>query len=165
MDEEAVYLLDYISQHFQLTQREFIALGIIARNKKILSTQLAIELQLTELERMRSFVGKLLDQQIIVAQGVKKGTAYLINPKLISDSKLNIKPSLRTVEPHVLKVLIKEDLKQYPNSSVRDIHSRLKDVNFEELQRLVYSMVDEGELIHFGGKTYRKYAISNGKKK
>jgi ATP-dependent DNA helicase RecG len=157
MDEEAVYLLDYISQHFQLTQREFIALGVIARHKKILSTQLAIELQLAEEERMRSFTGRLLELNIIISQGVKKGTAYLINPKLISDSKLNIKPTLKTIEPHVLKALIEEDLKHYPESSVRDIHNRLKDVPFEELQRIVYSMVDEGKVKYSGGKTYRKY--------
>jgi ATP-dependent DNA helicase RecG len=157
IDEEAVYLLDFISQHFQLTQREFIALGVIARHKKILSTQLAIELQLAEEERMRSFTGRLLELNIIISQGVKKGTAYLINPKLISDSKLNIKPTLKTIEPHVLKALIEEDLKHYPESSIRDIHNRLKDVPFEELQRIVYSMVDEGKVKYSGGKTYRKY--------
>jgi ATP-dependent DNA helicase RecG len=157
MDEEAVYLLDYISQHFQLTQREFIALGVIARYKKILSTQLAKELQLAEEERMRSFTGRLLELNIIISRGVKKGTAYLINPKLISDSKLNIKPTLKIMEPHVLKALIEEDLRHYPESSIRDIHKRLKDVPFEELQRIVYSMVDEGKVKFSGGKTYRKY--------
>ena len=114
MDKEAVYLLDYVSQHFQLTQREFIALGIISRNKKILSTQLAKGLQLTEEERMRSFVGRLTEIGILITQGVKKGTSYLINPKLISSSKLNVKPSLITIEPHRLRALIEEDLKVYP---------------------------------------------------
>lgn len=159
MDEEAVYLLDFLTQHYQLSQREFIALGIIARNKKILSTQLAGELQLTEEERMRSFVGRLLEQNIIVSQGAKKGTAYLINPRLIADSKLNIKPTLKTIEPHVLKVLIEEDLKIHPDSTIRAIHKRLKEVAFEELQRSVYAMVKDGKIDHTGGKTYRKYFL------
>jgi ATP-dependent DNA helicase RecG len=157
MDEEIIYVLDYISKYFELSQREFIALGIIARNKKILSTKLANELQLQEEERMRYFVGGLLEQKIIIKQGIKKATAYLINPKLIHDSKINIKPSLKTIELHRLKALIEEDLKIYPKSSIRDIFERLKEIPLEELQKVIYSMVKKDIIDHTSGKTHRKY--------
>jgi len=163
MDEEAVYLLDYISQHFQLTQREFIALGVIARHKKILSTQLAIELQLAEEERMRSFTGRLLELNIIISQGVKKGTAYLINPKLIASSKLDIKPTLKTIEPHRLKALVEEDLRNYPGSKVADIQKRIAELPVDEIRKAVYQLVEEGTLYTEGAKKDRIYFLAKKK--
>ena len=52
LDEEAVLLLDFIAKNYQLSQKEFIALGVITRHKKILATQLTKELQLTDDERL-----------------------------------------------------------------------------------------------------------------
>ena len=56
LDEEAVLLLDFIAKNYQLSQKEFIALGVITRHKKILATQLTKELQLTDDERLRSIL-------------------------------------------------------------------------------------------------------------
>jgi len=56
--EDIIFLLEYISEHYQLSQKQFIALGIIAREKKILGTELIKQLQLPEDERLRSYVAK-----------------------------------------------------------------------------------------------------------
>ncbi|CDN31666.1 hypothetical protein BN938_1579 [Mucinivorans hirudinis] len=69
---------------------------------------------------------------------------------------INISPSLRTIEPHTLKALIIEDLRQHPKSSIASISSRLPDVMFNELRKMVYSMVGK-ELVAEGGRTYRVY--------
>jgi ATP-dependent DNA helicase RecG len=61
LDEETVLLLDFIAKNYRLSQREYIVLGIVARHKKILSTQLTKELQLSDEDRLRSYVGKLLE--------------------------------------------------------------------------------------------------------
>lgn len=71
----------------QLSQREFITLGIISRNQKILTTQLYKELQLPEEERLRSYVNRLLEHGLISSRGLRKGTKYLINPQLIANAK------------------------------------------------------------------------------
>lgn len=121
MDEESVLLIDIIAKNYQLSQKEYIVLGIVSRHKKILATQLTKELQITDEDRLRSYTAKLLDKAILISRGVKKGTEYLINPKLITSSKLNIKPTLKTIEPHRLKALIIEDLERYPKSSIADV--------------------------------------------
>lgn len=157
IDEEVVFLLDYISQHFQLSQKQFIALGIIAREKKILGTELIKQLQLQEDERLRSYVANLEKQGVLVSRGVRKGKQYLINPKLMSSSKLNIKPSLKTIEPHRLKALIESDLQTYPRSTIKEIHKRIPDVDLKDLRKTVYQMAKEGILLHTPDKTYRKY--------
>ena len=132
-------------------------LGIIAREKKILATQLTKELQLTDEDRLRSYVSKLIEKAIIISDGQKKGTAYLINPKLIANSKINVKPSLRAIEPHRLKALIEEDLKLYPNSKTSDIQKRISDLPIEDIRKCITILLKEGVILSSGqkkGKTY-----------
>lgn len=160
LDEESVLLIDYIAKNFKLSQRDFLVLGIVCREKKVLSTQLTNLLQLSDEERLRSYTSNLLKERILTPRGAKKGTEYLINPKVISSSKINIKPTLKTIEPHRLKALIVEDIKRYPGSMIADIRKRLPDVLIEDLRKCVYKMVSDSILRHEGGKTYRKYFLA-----
>ena len=150
LDEEAVLLLDFIAKNYQLSQKEFIALGVITRHKKILATQLTKELQLTDEDRLRSYISKLSSQSIIISRGEKKGTEYLINPKLIASSKINIKPTLKTIEQPRLKALIEEVLKMTPNISASTIHSKIGDVAIADVRKCIFKMVKE-EVLDFGG--------------
>ena len=150
LDEEAVLLLDFIAKNYQLSQKEFIALGVITRHKKILATQLTKELQLTDEDRLRTYISRLNEQAIIISRGIKKGTEYLINPKLIVNSKINIKPTLKTIEPPRLKALIEEILKITPNLSASNIHSKIGDVAIADVRKCIFKMVKE-EVLDFGG--------------
>ncbi len=160
IDEEVVFLLEYISKHYQLSQKQFIALGIIAREKKILGTELSIQLQLSEEDRLRSYVSKLLDEEILIGRGIRKGKQYLINPELIKSSKLNIKPSLKTIEPHRLIALIESDLQTYPSSTIREIHNRIPDVNYKDLQKIIYKMVKDDIIKTYGASKNRTYLLA-----
>ena len=160
MDEESVFLIEYIAEHFSLSQKEFIVLGILTREKKILPTQLSKLLQLTEEDRLRSYVGRLVEQGILVTRGIRKGTEYLISPKLIEVSKLNIKPTLKTIERHRLKALVEEDLIMHPDSTMEEIHSRIPDVELTDLRKVVYKMTEENILLHSPSKTYRRYSVA-----
>lgn len=160
MDEESVLLIDFIAKNYQLSQKEYIVLGIVSRHKKILATQLTKELQITDEDRLRSYVAKLLEKAILISRGVKKGTEYLINPKLITSSKINIKPSLKVIEPHRLKALILEDLKMYPKSKSADIQKRLEDLPIEEIRKTLSKMENEGTVLSDGVKKSKTYRLA-----
>ncbi|SDH32935.1 ATP-dependent DNA helicase RecG [Flavobacterium omnivorum] len=160
LDEEAVLLLDFIATNYQLSQKEFIALGIITRYKKILATQLTKELQLTDEDRLRTYVNKMIEQAIIITRGIKKGTEYLINPKLLINSKINIKPTLKVIEPHRLKALIEEDLKLYPKSKSSDIQSRISDLPIEDIRKCLLKLEKEGILLSDGIKKGKTYSLA-----
>lgn len=142
----------------QLTQKAFTAFGIIAREKKVFSTRLSAILQLQAEDRLRSYTDKLLKDNIIGRNGAKKGTQFFVNPQLIKNAKVNLKTTLKTVEPYVLKTLIMEDLRAHPKSKISEIAARLPEVDLQELRKMVYSMVDE-ELITEGARTDRRYAL------
>lgn len=151
-------LLDYTLNNYKLSQKGYIAFGAIAAESKMQATKLSNYLQLSDDERLRSYVEPLLRDGIVNKKGSKKGTTYYINPKLIANSKANIKTSLKTIEPYALKALILEDLKYHPQSMISEISERLPDVERAELQKMIYSMVGY-EINALGGKTYRKYEL------
>lgn len=159
VDNEVVSILDYIEKHFQLTQKEYITLGIVATEKKILSTQLAIKLQMSQEEKMSSWIGTLLEKNVLITRGAKKSTEYLLNPDLFAQAKLDIKPSLKTLEPYKLAALIQEDLKYNANSKLSDIQKRLSEIPKEDIKKAVYKMVDDKEIIPEGAKRNRTYSI------
>jgi len=158
-NKEVVSLLDYVLNNYQLSQKDIIALGIIAQHQKILSTELTQILQLQETERMRYYVDRLIKYGILITRGKKKGNEFLINPKLISNAKLNIKTTLKTIEPYRLEALIKEDLRLHPHSSMDEISRRLPDIGLKELRKFVYNMANKNVLIKEGGRTDRTYCL------
>ena len=160
IDKEILPLLDYVSKYYTLNQKEFIAFGLIARHKKLLSTRLTSLLQLAEEDRLRSYTSRLVDQGILITRGTKKANEFLVNPKLIANSKTTIKTSLKTIEPHRLEALIEEDLRLNPDSLRSDVHSRLPDVDMDDIQKTLYSMVKKGIVSTSGGRTYRKYKLA-----
>ena len=151
-------LLDYMLANYTFSQKGWIAFGIIAREGKILSTQLASILQLTEEDRLRSYIDKLIKDGVICRSGVKKGSALYINPQLIKNSKANIKTSLRTIEPYALKALIIEDLRLHPRCAISEIVKRLPDVELREVRNMVYSMIGT-EVLYEGEKKNRVYLL------
>lgn len=160
IDEEILPLLDFVSQHYQISQKNFIAFGLIARYKKLLSTELVKLLQLPEDNRLRSYTARLLDLGMVDTRGIKKGNAFLVNPKLISNSKINLKTSLKTIEPHRLMALIEEDLKLHPLSKSADIQKRIDDISIDEIRRYLRKMEKEGIIKTKGIKKTKVYFLA-----
>lgn len=163
LNEDILGLLDFIAQNYQLSQRDMIVLGTVAKYQKLLSTQLSKQLQLADEDRLRTFVTQLLNQEILISRGVKKGTEYLINPKLISSAKINIKPSLKTIEQPRLKALIEETLQRSANLSMAEIHAKMGDIELADVRKAVYALVEAGVLEILGGKRNRSYAMAKKK--
>lgn len=154
---EIIPLLDYTQKNYLLSQKNFIAFGAIAQAEKIRSIDLTEYLQLSDEDRLRSYIGNLLKDEIVIKDGRGKGTFYKVNPKLISNSKVNKRTTLRTIEPYRLKALILEDLRNHPMSMMDEIVYRLPDVDLMELKKMVRKMASNGDIGHDNGRKYRKY--------
>lgn len=160
VSQELLRLFDYVNQNFStLSQKNLIALGLIAQHEKISSIDLIRLLQLSENDRLRSYVEALVSLGIIQTRGIKKGTQYVINPHLVANAGLNTPTTLKSIEPHRLRALIIEDLKYHPLSSITEIAQRLPDVERKDIQKQVYNMAHTGELITTGNKTTRRYTL------
>lgn len=160
INKELLPLFDFINHNYPLLkQKNLIALGIISQHEKINATELVKLLQLSENARLRPYVETLIEQGIVITRGVKKGTQYIINPKLIQAAKVNLPTTLKAIEPHILRALIEEDLRKHPYSLLSEISSRLPDVERTDIQKLIYAMSRNDELATSGSKTYRRYSL------
>lgn len=163
LGSEISKLLEFVNQNYVLSQKNKIALGIVAIRQKILSTELTEELQLQDGERMRSYVDELVNNGILITRGIKKGNAFLVNPKLIFNAQVNRHTTLKTIEPHRLRTLIEEDLTIHPDSKISDIAQRLPDADIKDIRKMVYAMVDDGFLEPQGGKRNMSYQVAKKK--
>jgi ATP-dependent DNA helicase RecG len=162
IDTEILQVLSFLGEHYQLTQKEIITLGVITREKKISGFDLSKILQLSDSDRLRSWIDKLIEKGIVKTEGKTKGVMYSINPKVLSSMEHDLKPSLKTIEEHTLKALIKEDLKIHPKSKMSEIHSRIEELDIKYLRRVVYKMVGN-ELDTEGANKNKVYFLANKK--
>jgi len=160
VDNEILQVLDYVGRHFELTQKEIIALGVIVREKKISGYDLAKILQLKDDDRLRTWIHTLLSRKIVITEGKTKGLMYMLNPKLLSSLNHDLKPSLKTIEEHVLRALIVEDLKMHPKSKISEIHARVEGLDLKYLRKVVYRMYKDGILKREGAKKNMVYYLA-----
>ena len=133
--------------------------------KKIVTKKCVIRLnhknvaETTLLDRLRFYVDILCSNNIVMTRGRGKGTKYYVNPDIISNSRANLRTTLKTIEPYRLRELILQDLKYHPHSLVSEMNERLPDVPYAELQKCVRKMANEKVVIFEGGRKYRRYLL------
>ena len=160
-DPDTLRLLDYLSAHCAFSQKETTVVGLIAQHRRLSTTALSQALQLRQKERTCSWVGQLIEKEVVLAQGVTKGMYYTLNPSLYAAVRLDVRPTLRTLEPHRLRALIVEDVRTYPESASADIIRRIgPDVVPSVIERAIYDLVQTSELMPIGGQRNRRYSAA-----
>lgn len=162
VSKEASRVYDYIQYAYPEVinhQKAMISFGLILQEEIIASEVLSKKLQLAETDRLRSSVDILCTKNILLTRGRGKGTKYYVNPSIISNSKANIRTTLKTIEPYRLKALILQDLNYHPNSLISEMSDRLPDVPNMDLKKLVRKMALNGELRFEGGRKFRRYSL------
>lgn len=160
VSKESSRICDFVSANYKISQKAYISLGIILQKKSVTTGELSKELQLTDGSRLRPYVESLIANNIILHKGSGRGTKYEINPEFVSTTKMQFPTTLKTIEPYRLKALILEDLKYHSNSLLSEMATRLPDVDFTELERMVRTMAKDGEITPVGGRKYRKYKLN-----
>ncbi len=159
---EHIKLMQYIVNRFpDLSQREWIALGIIWAHLRIWATDLYKKLQLNTNDAIKPWVIRLIDRWIITIRWTKKWSSYMINELLIKDLELQKKPSLKLTTPETLQELIKRAMKQWVKYSMKELYDIFKqyDIIKKEFENIVRKMAQEWFLWTEWWKAYRKYIL------
>ncbi|WP_069130675.1 ATP-binding protein [Rhodohalobacter halophilus] len=160
VSKQVIRLMDKASSEFNLKQRELITLGLLAQQQSYTAIELSKILTQDKEHGLRSWLGRLLDFDLVVKTGRGKGTQYEVNPEFIRQSQFKGKTSLKNIEDHRLEELIYKDVKAYPESSYSDIHSRIgKEINAYKVKRLLKSMTEKGILERTGERRWTRYSI------
>lgn len=158
-------VIDFIAkadQTYQLTQRERIALGLLAQHDALTARELAAKLDLPSVEALQPWLKRLLEWQLLQSAGRTQATRYFVDPGLMRSLNFTGETTLKRIEPHRLAALMLEDLQRYPQSAISDIHKRVGgEIHPKQVKRALDELIERGAVRFEGSNRWRRYwAIS-----
>lgn len=157
-------VIDFIAkadQTYQLTQRERIALGLLAQHDALTARELIAVLELLTVEALQPWLSRLLDWRIIQSTGRTQSTRYFVDPGLLRGFNFVSDTTLKRIEPHRLAALILEDLGRYPQSAIGEIRQRIGgEIHPKQVKRALDALIDKGEVRFEGDRRWRRYRLA-----
>ena len=154
-------VIDFIAkadQTYQLTQRERIALGLLAQHDALTARELAAKLELPSVEELQPWLKRLLDWHLVQSAGRTQATRYFVDPGLLRSLKFSGETTLKRIEPHRLAALVLEDLQRYPESAISGIHRRIGgEIHPKQVKRALEDLIGRGAVRFEGNKRWRRY--------
>jgi ATP-dependent DNA helicase RecG len=154
-------VIDFIAkadQTYQLTQRERIALGLLAQHDALTARELATTLELPSVEALQPWLRRLLDWHLVHSAGRTQATRYFVDPGLLRSLKFTGETTLKRIEPHRLAALVLEDLQRYPESAISDIHKRVGgEIHPKQVKRALEELIERGAVRFEGNYRWRRY--------
>ena len=155
-------LLTQADARFQLTQRERIALGILAQAEGMTARELGTALETHGADELTMWLGRLVQNGLVLTTGKTSGMRYFVTSDWLRGAQLDRKTTLSRITPYRLQALILEDLARYPNSSSADINRRIgAEISAKTVKRALDTLVDAGQVTHAGERRWRRYHLSS----
>ncbi|MBU3694104.1 MAG: ATP-dependent DNA helicase, partial [Rhodocyclaceae bacterium] len=160
-DRQVLAFIAKAIESYPLTQRERIALGLLARDDAMSARELATRLELQDVEALRPWLDRLCEWGLVGQSGRTKATRYFVQPELLRSLAFPAVTTLKRIEDHRLRALVLEDLARYPWSSVSSIHARIGiEIPIRRLRTMLGSMLGEEVIQKTGQLKGTRYAIS-----
>lgn len=154
-------VIDFIAkadETYQLTQRERIALGLLAQHDALTARELAARLELSSVDVLPPWLKRLLDWKLVRCAGRTRATCYFVDPGLLRSLDFDGPTTLKRIEPHRLAALILEDLERYTESAIGDIHQRIGgEIHPKQVKRALEDLIGRGAVRFEGNYRWRRY--------
>lgn len=154
-------IIDFIAradQTYQLTQRERIALGLLAQHDAMTARELAAALELSSVDVLQPWLKRLLEWGLVESAGRTQATRYFVAPGLLRSLNFSGETTLKRIEPHRLAALVLEDLQRYPESAIGDIHRRIGgEIHPKQVKRALETLIERGAVRFEGNNRWRRY--------
>jgi ATP-dependent DNA helicase RecG len=158
---ETVSLIDRVNEEYQLSQKELIALGLIAQHQTLSATELTKLLDMQGSNPTRAWLERLLELGIINSHGKTKGTEYCVSPDIIKRVNFTKKTTLRSIEPYRLAELVYQDVKAYPGSTLTEILKRIgPEIPRHKAKAQLNKLIKECMVAQKGKNRWTTYSIS-----
>jgi len=156
-------VIDFIAkadQTYQLTQRERIALGLLAQHDALTARELIQALELPSVESLHTWLKRPLEWQLVRNAGRTQAMRYFIDPQLLRSLDFSAATTLKRIEPHRLLALIVEDVGRYPQAKISEIHQRIgTEIPRSRIRRGLEQLVKEGRLQQEGVRSGTRYRL------
>ncbi|MGK5082464.1 ATP-binding protein [Bdellovibrionota bacterium FG-1] len=161
MRPEVIAFISEVDRQYQLTQRERIALALLAQGDGLSAVEFARSLELgDDSVSLRGWIDRLVDLGLVQRTGRTSAMRYFVPPDLLRRAGLDRRTTLTRIQPHRLRALIIEDLERYPESSISEIQRRIgQEISLRTLRRSLKSMEEAGDLMKAGERRWSRYRL------
>lgn len=160
MHPGVIRLIAEADQRYQLTQRERIALGTLARSEGLSAMQLSGALELCDAAELKPWIARLETLGLVEHRGRTRATRYFVRPDLLRGAGLDEQTTLGSIEPHRLRELVLEDLRRYPGSGRADIHRRVgAEIQPRAVTRTLTALISDGLVVAQGKRRWTTYSL------
>ena len=166
LNRDVLRFMESISKQYDLRQKERIALGLLAQHGSLTALEFSKVLELEEQqERLRDWVGRLLEWGIVTAKGRTRAKEYRVELRVLEEHPYNGPTTLKAIESHRLRELFLEDVRRHPASAIGEIHARIgQEIPIRKVRAIKDRLLDEQLIVKQGDKRWARYSI-NGKVK
>ena len=156
-----IRFLGEADRKFSLSQREKIALGLLAPTEGLSAIELAERLELSFPLEVGRWLDRLINLGLVQQAGRTKATRYFVPPDLLKAAGLDQKTTLKRVSPHRLRALVLEDLERYPDSAISAIHRRIgSEISGRAIKRALDQLIDDAQVEGVGDRRWRIYRLA-----
>ena len=161
---QVIRLLAQADATHQLTQRERIALGVLAMSDGLTARELAQRLELTGRDELvATWLGRLPAFGLVMRSGKTQSVRYFVAPRALKAGGAEGSTTLTRMPAHRLRALIEEDVSRYPGSSSGEINKRVgAEIPYRTLKRALDDLVDADKVRHTGAGRGRRYRMVEG---
>lgn len=160
-DRQVLAFIAKASECYVLTQRERIALGLLARHEALTAKELAARLELANTDQLRPWLDRLCEWGLVGQSGRTQATRYFVQPELLRTLAFPAVTTLKRIEEHRLRALVLEDVGRYPWSPFGEFHARIgTGIPHRRLRAMLKQLVDEQTLQKTGVLKGTRYALT-----
>lgn len=161
LDPAIIEFLFKADSHFQLSQKERIALGLLAQHESLTAIELERLLGLQRRHDLKSWLGRLPAMRLVQSRGRTKGREYQVDPDLLRRLDFRGATTLRGIESHRLRELILRDFGIYYEASIGEIHGRIgEEIPRRRVKSELEKLCKEGVLRKIGAKRWTRYLLT-----
>jgi ATP-dependent DNA helicase RecG len=142
-------ILDFMAKVHEIflpTQKELIALELIAQHQSLRALDLLGMLELRNADDLHRWLDRPRRWGLIRARGRTKATEYFIEPEVLRKLDFAGPTTLKGIEKHRLRELILRDLEIYRRAGVREIHQRIgTEIPLATLRATLSDLAENGD--------------------
>jgi ATP-dependent DNA helicase RecG len=147
---------------FQLRQRELITLGLLAQYESLTAIELSVLLALPDDERLRSWLGRLIDLEVVSkSSGKTRALEYRIDSNILRELQYKGKTTLKRIESPRLQELILQDILIYQPCTLKETHQRIgPEISIAKVEKAFGDLIRSGSLAKISARRWTRYAIA-----
>lgn len=159
-DRLVLEFISKASERYPLSQRERIALGLLAKHEALTARELVERLELDNADQLPRWLSRLCEWELVGHSGRTQATRYFVKPELLRTLAFPAVTTLKLLEDHRLRALVLEDLGRYPASAIGDIHKRIGlEIPRRRLQGMLTKLLGDGLVCVQGERRWARYSL------